>query len=94
MDVVDRAKRGTLVDPHESATVIDKIAGEPEDREVTLSGPGIDGRLVTKLPRTAVQALRLRDLQEYEYPQGIDFIFLLDGAELLCIPRLVRMEES
>ena len=38
--------------------------------------------------------MQQRDAQEYEYPQGIDFIFLLPESELLCIPRLVRMEES
>lgn len=91
--LIEGAKEGTLENPHTSATLIVKIPQEQEEQRVLLSGPGVDGQMETTLPSSVMQAVRLRDNQEYEYPQGIDYIFLLPESELLCIPRLVRMEE-
>ena len=57
-----------------------------------LSGPGVDGALETEVPRDVLAAIRTRNAQMYEFPQGVDFLFLLPGDEILAIPRLVRME--
>lgn len=91
--IISACKCGTLVNPHESATVIVKVPTGETERTVRLTGPGIDGQMETTLPSAVCEAIILRDQQEYEYPQGIDFIFILPGSEFLCIPRLVRMEE-
>jgi alpha-D-ribose 1-methylphosphonate 5-triphosphate synthase subunit PhnH len=41
-------------------------------------------------------AITIRDAQNYEYPQGIDMIFVSGNGELFSIPRLVHIakEES
>jgi alpha-D-ribose 1-methylphosphonate 5-triphosphate synthase subunit PhnH len=85
---VEHAKCGALSDPHKSATIIVKIGDE---RTVTkwLSGPGINGEAEVKLPATASRALEIRDSQFYEYPQGIDLIFINGNGDLFAIPRLV-----
>ena len=89
-NVIEYAKCGTLADPHKSATIIIRNDGEPTER-LTLSGPGIDGQIEVTVTQTVKDAIALRDAQNYEYPQGIDLIFISDEGELFAIPRLVKV---
>lgn len=91
--IVESAKKGTLENPHTSATLVIQLPKGQTEQNVQLSGPGVDGKMTETVPCDIMRAIRLRDEQNYEYPQGIDYIFLLPESELLCIPRLVRMEE-
>ena len=88
--VVEKAKCGTLVDPHKSATVIIQNDDEPSYR-LTISGPGIDGQIEVVATQTVKDAIAIRTTQNYEYPQGIDMIFVSDNGELFAIPRLVKV---
>jgi len=88
---IENAKCGTLADPHKSATVIIRNLGEPVCR-LTLSGPGIDGRTMIPASQTVKDAIELRDAQNYEYPQGIDLLFISNTGKMFAIPRLTRME--
>ena len=36
----------------------------------------------------------LREQQTYEYPMGVDLIFVTDSGDVTCIPRLVRRRDS
>ena len=91
---VEKAKGGTLKDPHKSATLIVALShGLTEGTRTTLAGPGIDGALTLTLPETVRRALALRDDRFFEYPQGIDFWFLDPDHQLLALPRLVKREE-
>ena len=63
-EAIEKAKCGTLADPHKSATVI--------IYDVNLKK----------------QAVALRDAQNYEYPQGIDMIFISKTGDLFAVPRL------
>jgi alpha-D-ribose 1-methylphosphonate 5-triphosphate synthase subunit PhnH len=38
------------------------------------------------------KVLKLRDSQHYEYPQGVDLLFVSPEGELFAIPRGVRQE--
>jgi len=87
-DVIGNVKCGTLPDPHKSATVIIRNDDEPECR-ITISGPGINGQETTRVSKTVTNALRLRDEQHYEYPQGIDLLFVSGEGEMSAFPRLV-----
>jgi len=89
--VIKNAKYGTLADPHKSATIIVQNDNEPVDRMI-LSGPGIDGQIEVSVSNTVKNAVLIRDAQNYEYPQGIDFLFISGAGELFAIPRLTRME--
>lgn len=91
--VFAQAKCGTLVDPHRSATLIIRDSGEPE-QTMTLYGPGIDGTMEFSCSKTVHQAIVLRDQQEYEYPMGVDLIFVTDNGDMVCIPRLVKRRET
>ncbi|HNW87089.1 MAG TPA: phosphonate C-P lyase system protein PhnH [Candidatus Limiplasma sp.] len=91
--LIPAAKRGTLRDPHLSATVIVLDNGTPS-HPVRLYGPGIDGVAEVALTDAALAALATRDRQAYEYPQGIDLIFVTGEGELYAIPRLTLREVS
>ena len=89
-NIIERVKCGTLADPHKSATVIIRNDGS-SDCMLKLYGPGINGHKAVQVTRTVRDALILRDMQNYEYPQGIDLIFVSSAGELLAVPRLTRI---
>ena len=88
-NVIENVKCGTLADPHKSATVIIQNDGEPDCR-LTFSGPGIDGHVKIQASQMVKDAIALRDAQNYEYPQGIDLLFISSEGELFAIPRLIK----
>jgi alpha-D-ribose 1-methylphosphonate 5-triphosphate synthase subunit PhnH len=90
-NAIENIKCGTLSDPHKSATVIIRNGNGPEGR-MKLSGPGIDGHTTVHTTQTVKYAVMSRDAQNYEYPQGIDMLFVSNNGELFAIPRLTRME--
>jgi alpha-D-ribose 1-methylphosphonate 5-triphosphate synthase subunit PhnH len=90
-EAIESAKYGTLRDPHQSGTIIAAI-DDSEDTSLRLSGPGIDGITELHTSHAVCAAMELRDAQYYEYPQGIDLIFISDGGRLTVIPRLTRRE--
>ncbi len=89
---VETAKSGTPADPQKSATLLILDEGE-ESCELCFYGPGIDGRLRVRVSELVREALFLRDAQMYEYPQGIDMIFLTGEGDIFAIPRLVKTED-
>lgn len=90
--MIQKAKDGTLENPHTSATVIVNVSDNKEGQPVYISGPGVAGRMEINVAEDIAEAVALRDKQEYEYPKGIDYIFLLPESQVLCVPRLVKME--
>jgi len=89
---IENAKCGNLDDPHKSATVIIQNNGVPAFN-MTLYGPGINGLAEVMLTQTVKDAIAMRDAQNYEYPQGIDLLFISGAGEVFAIPRLVRVVE-
>lgn len=89
--VIENAKCGSLTDPHKSALILIEN-GDCGRWDLTLHGPGIDGECTILASGLVKRALQLRDEQCYEYPQGIDFIFVTDEGDLFGIPRLVSWE--
>ncbi|MCL2519345.1 MAG: phosphonate C-P lyase system protein PhnH [Oscillospiraceae bacterium] len=89
INCIENVKCGTLADPHKSATVIIRNDGEPAC-QLTFEGPGINDRAMVQVTQIVYDAVTLRDAQNYEYPQGIDLIFVSGAGELFAIPRLVK----
>jgi len=87
--VIDNAKYGTLADPHKGATVIIHDDSEPVC-SLKLSGPGINGQTEFFTSQIVKDAIKKRDAQFYEYPQGIDFLFVEGNGRLFAVPRLTR----
>lgn len=84
---------GTLEDPHKSATVIVEITEEKE-KHLVFCGPGIKDCVEINTAKQVDEAVELRDAQAYEYPQGIDFLFLTAAGGLFGIPRLVKKQRG
>jgi len=89
-NITANIKCGTLADPHKSATVVIRNNGSP-DCQLILSGPGICGYTLVRVTDLVRDCIILRDEQHYEYPQGVDFIFISDNGGLQVIPRLTRV---
>lgn len=88
---IEEAKCGTLADPHKSATIVVKIP-QKKDICLTMTGPGIDGTISIDTNAMVEKAVTWRDEMYFEYPQGLDFLFVDDGGTLFTIPRLVKKE--
>jgi alpha-D-ribose 1-methylphosphonate 5-triphosphate synthase subunit PhnH len=85
-------KTGTHEAPHTSATVLAGSFGE-QNMECTLRGPGIPptGRHITLTQYEREWAL-LRDGLGYEYPLGIELIFIRGSGELFAVTRKAAVE--
>jgi alpha-D-ribose 1-methylphosphonate 5-triphosphate synthase subunit PhnH len=90
-NVIENVKCGTLADPHKSATVVIGNNGVPDCR-LTFCGSGIDGRATIEATQTVKDAIATRDAQYYEYPQGIELIFISNHSDIIAIPRTSHME--
>jgi alpha-D-ribose 1-methylphosphonate 5-triphosphate synthase subunit PhnH len=89
-NVIENAKSGTLADPHKSATIIIRNEEAPEHTAI-FSGPGIKNQAEIKITQAVKDAIFFRDSQNYEYPQGIDLIFISSTGDLFALPRLTRL---
>ena len=81
---------GSFLDPHESATILVSVASGNE-RRVELSGPGVGSGKKATFPEEVLDWMRERDSQNFEYPLGVDFVFVLSDSHVLCVPRLVKV---
>ncbi|MFA5657876.1 MAG: phosphonate C-P lyase system protein PhnH [Oscillospiraceae bacterium] len=91
LEAVRTAKCGTHIDPHKSATVISRIKSGG-NYPLKMSGPGIDGCITLNTDKTVDAAICQRDKMCFEYPQGIDMLFIDDDDKLFAVPRLVKRE--
>ena len=84
-----RVKQGTHLDPHTSALLfIAAGTGEKPGEPVFLTGPGIppEGRRLDLFPEEAAWC-RARDGQGFEYPCGVEMIFLRKDDSILALTR-------
>jgi alpha-D-ribose 1-methylphosphonate 5-triphosphate synthase subunit PhnH len=88
-DILERCRRGTFGDPHESATLL-IYADQGEEREFALQGPGIPGQRRLRAPGEALAWIREIDARDFEYPLGADLIALSPDGAVFCAPRLVK----
>ena len=89
--ILTRLKNGTHRDPHQSALVFIATDGKT-DISITINGPGVppEGRAV---PLSVSEAawLKARDAQGFEYPCGVEMIFMRNDNSLLAITRKARI---
>lgn len=83
---------GTGSGARSAADAGDMDSGDAGRETLCLCGPGIRDTLSLTVPTAVIHALSLRDAQYYEYPQGIDLVFVTDEGELFALPRLVKKE--
>jgi alpha-D-ribose 1-methylphosphonate 5-triphosphate synthase subunit PhnH len=99
--VLSRVKQGTHLDPHDSALLLiaageryagEEEAGESAQQPVSLAGPGIppEGRRVALSPAEAAWC-RAREEAGFEYPCGVELIFLRRGGAMLALTRKTEL---
>ncbi|MFD2115806.1 phosphonate C-P lyase system protein PhnH [Paenibacillus yanchengensis] len=89
-NAIEKAKNGSLNDPHHSATIVIETGGISGENELKLMGPGIKGENFVKV-QTSLDWMDIREERNAEYPLGIDLIFVDVDHHLLCLPRTVRV---
>lgn len=87
-NLISCAKYGTLANPHNSATIIISDNGE-ETEKLCLCKTENAENFVSYVSDAVKSAIEFRGSQAYEYPQGIDMIFINGNSELLYFPRTV-----
>ena len=89
--ILSQAKIGTLLQPHESATIfliLDSLEGGEEG---TLTGPGIDGTISISLPEEGWMWIKELRRMNFEFPCGVELYFLTPQGDLMGIPRKVKI---
>jgi alpha-D-ribose 1-methylphosphonate 5-triphosphate synthase subunit PhnH len=84
-----RVKQGTHQDPHKSALLfIAAGTGERLAETVSLKGPGIppEGRTIHLSPAETAWC-RARDERAFEYPCGVELVFLREDDSILALTR-------
>ena len=92
---MENCKNGDLLNPDNSATWIVESSPLSNEATYTLTGPGVkDIQNVHIGVSEWIWSCRQKRVEEF--PLGIDFIFVDEGARLVCVPRTTnvqRMEE-
>ena len=92
-EVIAEAKKGTLLNPHASATLFIEVAdlGASNNAErMFIKGPGIKGEK-TISAFGANNWLQAREIKNAEFPLGIDMFFLDTAGNILALPRTTRI---
>ncbi|SPF37586.1 Phosphonate C-P lyase system protein PhnH [Candidatus Desulfosporosinus infrequens] len=84
---------GDLRDPHKAATIIIETNSVSNDRDLTLTGPGIEKENFIKVT-IADKWLVLRADKNSEFPMGIDLIFTDSLDNILCLPRTIQISKQ
>ena len=86
-----QATPGTLEEPHASTLILVAVEAFSPACPVAFSGPGIDGVITVPFSAYAQEWVRLRDKMAYEYPTGVDLLFLEPNGDMMMIPRKIEM---
>lgn len=92
--VLQSVKKGTLADPHISATVLISCAGLNGDVPLCAAGPGIKGQKTLMTTAYISRVCALWEQTKAEYPCGADLIFIGAKGELMALPRLCKTAGS
>lgn len=84
---------GDLRDPHKAATIIVEVHSLSNERDLTLTGPGIEKESYIKV-LTTDSWVDLRADKNSEFPLGIDLIFTDPQDDILCLPRTIRISRQ
>lgn len=92
-NIIKNAKRGSLINPHSSATIIIETEEIKENGNLNLSGPGIkDSRSISISGYE--KWINLRDEVISEFPMGVDFIIVSKDNNIISLPRTTEISEG
>lgn len=90
-EAYEKVKEGTLIDPNLSATIIAEVFKISDEKELELSGPGIEEKNYIKISGN-YGWVKARENKNKEYPLGVDSIFLDSDGQVICIPRTTKIK--
>ncbi|MBZ4665414.1 phosphonate C-P lyase system protein PhnH [Mahella sp.] len=91
-EIMHMAKRGSLLRPDESATIILSVeelgkGKQPGGYILRISGPGVEHERFCAVKGLSSCWMRLREIVDAEYPMGIDMIITDEKGEIIALPR-------
>jgi len=92
-DVFTKAKKGTLTNPQQSATVIIETEMLSNEHQLTLEGPGIANTESVEIAESEYW-LTVRKEVNNEYPLGVDMILIDRNSNIMCLPRTTIIHDS
>jgi len=93
-DSFDKIKQGTLAGPNEGATVIVRVPQIEGDEKITAEGPGIDGSFSCGVHTNIIDFLDKANREDIEYPKGFEIIFVTQEADIIAVPRRVKVRRG
>ncbi|MDR1317286.1 MAG: phosphonate C-P lyase system protein PhnH [Spirochaetales bacterium] len=89
--ILSVVRRGTFTDPHDSALLLIAVQGGLE-HTAQLNGPGVppEGRRI-RLCSTEVSWFKAREDQGFEYPCGVELVFLREDFSIIALTRKVSI---
>jgi len=85
-----RAKLGTLIDPHKSATIIVEVEKLSSEKKYLLKGSGIEDLCHVNIITNGL-FVEERKNKNIEYPLGVDTIFIDREDQIMCLPRTTQI---
>ncbi|TCN21214.1 phosphonate C-P lyase system protein PhnH [Mesobacillus foraminis] len=92
-EAIELGKHGTLMNPHNSATIIVEAENVNDGVELLLSGPGIQTSTSVNVCLTG-DWIASRNQKNREYPLGIDLMIIDKEHQLLSLPRTTQIIEN
>ncbi len=86
------AKRGDLIDPHTSATLLIDVDDLSRGSVFLLSGPGIETKRKASLDRLS-ECLEARNKAVSEFPMGPDILLIDRFGHIMGLPRTTAIQE-
>jgi alpha-D-ribose 1-methylphosphonate 5-triphosphate synthase subunit PhnH len=87
------ARPGTLIDPHQGATLVLEVGELQDEGALLLSGPGIE---TARSFGTGGDSfwVEARAEKNKEFPLGVDVVFVDKRARIACLPRTTLVEKG
>ncbi|MCB5236854.1 phosphonate C-P lyase system protein PhnH [Niallia circulans] len=90
---IEKAKSGTLKNPHSSATIIIEVTEITAEPVLELKGPGIKTVEYVQV-ELAENWVESRQSKNKEFPLGVDLMFVDQQDQLLSVPRTTQISEN
>lgn len=86
----DQAKVGSLMDPHNSATLILETEAITAGQQLVLSGPGIEHKSYVDVTGS-FDWIGIRMEKNIEFPLGVDMVIVDETGNVICLPRTTQI---
>jgi alpha-D-ribose 1-methylphosphonate 5-triphosphate synthase subunit PhnH len=97
-EMMQQVKKGTLLDPHDSATVVlcvKEVTKIPTATgKIMMSGPGIASEQTVYIEGLQARWIEERNKATKEFPLGIDIILTTRDGDMMAIPRTTLLESE